>query len=497
MKGMDRVKRGKGFRGLLNYLFKNSESRKIGGNMLAEDPRNLSREFAVTRRARPEVEKPVWHNALRLPKGEKISDEKWLEIIDEYMQLMGFDEDHMRTYVMHDEADGQHVHIIASRISPSSRLYTGENENLKSTQIIGELERKYGLIQTPQRKEGYNSARKDRSLPSRREAAAAAKDGDVSNRAYLQTALSDVMQNKPDVIDFIIDLRARGITAKPNVAKTGRMNGFSFEYNNVAFKASSLGRAYGWPRLQEHIHFDAEAHVDPLRSYANDLNIDVLKREKDNDRIRAEITASQTRAFEIREQLEQQQRELERVRQDQERDAKRLQAARATATAIATRVTADRAAATELAARASAVKRAYKELVRSAQSAYKRFSESLSNLLVQTKKRAPKASKNSVVDAFAKLVKQKQAVQPQQINLVALLDEYIKQQANSIDFNYYDNDTPNFLRDLIDSNGLEQPDDQDLMSLIEQDIKTLDELVSQAEESINIESSKQFKPPNY
>jgi hypothetical protein len=46
------------------------------------------------------------------------------------------------------------------------------------------------------------------------------------------------------------------IKAVPNRASTGRMNGFSFEYNNVSFKASQLGKKYSWKNLEPFITID-------------------------------------------------------------------------------------------------------------------------------------------------------------------------------------------------------------------------------------------------
>jgi len=152
MKNMDRVKRGKGFRGVLNYAFANDNGdlpgKVIGGNIWGDNARDMARQFAVTRKMRPDIEKPVWHQSLRLPNGEKISNEKWAQMGDDYMARMGFDDDHQRTYVLHDDEKGQGIHIIASRISISGKLYLGQNENLISTRIVQQLEKDHGLLIT-------------------------------------------------------------------------------------------------------------------------------------------------------------------------------------------------------------------------------------------------------------------------------------------------------------------------------------------------------------
>lgn len=153
MKGMQKISRGRGFRGALNYAFERDRKdvepgRLLGGNMDGSTPPELASEFAIARQVRPDIKKPVWHNSLRLPAGEKLSDEQWVKIADDYMHRMGFTDLHQHAYIQHDDANGQHIHIIASRIGLDGRLYLGKNENLISTRIIQQLERDHGLTIT-------------------------------------------------------------------------------------------------------------------------------------------------------------------------------------------------------------------------------------------------------------------------------------------------------------------------------------------------------------
>jgi hypothetical protein len=67
MKGMQKIQRGSGFRGCADYLFDHDGGRVIGGNMDGLTARALATEFGIARRLRPDIEKPVWHNSLRLP----------------------------------------------------------------------------------------------------------------------------------------------------------------------------------------------------------------------------------------------------------------------------------------------------------------------------------------------------------------------------------------------------------------------------------------------
>lgn len=153
MKSMQKIKRGKSFAGVVRYALQPGAHHKsdpvvIGGNMLGGSALELIAEFDSSKNLRPDVQKPVWHNSLRLPDSESLSVDQWVTIADDYMNRMGFSDTHLRCYVLHDD-DGQHIHIIASRIDiAGGKLYLGRNENLISTRIISELEITHNLTVT-------------------------------------------------------------------------------------------------------------------------------------------------------------------------------------------------------------------------------------------------------------------------------------------------------------------------------------------------------------
>lgn len=151
---MQKIKRGKNFSGVVFYALKPGIHHKgapvvIGGNMLSDSANEIIAEFDGAKQLRPDVQKPVWHNSLRLPVGESLIKEQWVTFADDYMRRMGFNDTHLRCYVLHDDEAGQHIHIIASRIDLNvGKLYLGRNENLISTRIINELEIAHALTVT-------------------------------------------------------------------------------------------------------------------------------------------------------------------------------------------------------------------------------------------------------------------------------------------------------------------------------------------------------------
>ncbi len=268
MKGMQKIKRGTGFRGVLDYAFDKDEGVKIGGNMNSIDARSLASEFKKSRELRPEIEKPVWHNSLRLPKSDSISHEKWCEIADEYMKKIGFSDLHQRAYVLHSDSDGEHIHIIASRISLDQRLYLGQNENLISTRIISELEKKHGIavtknldyVEMPGGSFKVDMSKIDQSQHKRRpkagEKGISERTGKAPEFMILQAHIDEAIAHTDNFDAFAQRLAQVGVSVLP-AGKTGEPRGISFGLGDMAFKGSALGKGYAWEQIKKKTSYDS------------------------------------------------------------------------------------------------------------------------------------------------------------------------------------------------------------------------------------------------
>ncbi|EJB5059337.1 relaxase/mobilization nuclease domain-containing protein, partial [Salmonella enterica] len=269
MKGMQKIKRGKSFAGVVQYALKPGAHHKsdpiiIGGNMLGDSALELIAEFDSTTHLRQDVAKSVWHNSLRLPDSESLSNDQWVTIADDYMKRMGFSDTHLRCYVLHDD-DGQHIHIIASRIDIAvGKLYLGRNENLISTRIISELEIAHGLTVT-KTASAIAPKQPKRKRVSRNEKMLSERTGVLSPREALQQILDKSLSDKPDLLTFTKRLEAAEVGWTANIASTGKMNGFSFSYRDIAFKASQLGKSYSWANLNNRLNYDPD-HLEAMQA---------------------------------------------------------------------------------------------------------------------------------------------------------------------------------------------------------------------------------------
>ena len=274
MKGMQKIKRGKSFSGVVLYVLKPGSHHRtvpevIGGNMTGDCSQELIDEFNLTKELRSDVAKPVWHNSLRLPQGESLTNEQWKRIADDYMKRIGFGDTHLRCYVLHDDQAGQHIHIIASRIDLNGgKLYLGRNENLISTRIISELEFAHGLTVT-RTASSIAPKQPKRKRISRNEQMLSERTGVPCPKKSLQQIIDKSLADTPDLLTFIKRLEEAEVGWTANVASTGKMNGFSFSYRDIAFKASQLGKGYSWANLQKQLNYNPD-HLEAIRATKND-----------------------------------------------------------------------------------------------------------------------------------------------------------------------------------------------------------------------------------
>jgi hypothetical protein len=261
MMGMKRIKRGKNCRGAFKYVIKGGKL--IGGNMTGVSVSELEKEFKAVQKLRPDIEKPVWHESLRLPKHESLSPEKWVVIADDFMKRMGFS-DHQRIIGLHDEPDGQHVHIVANRIGLDGSVFLGRHDSMLATTVIRQLELDYGL--TPYVPDPDKPKRKAISAGEK----GLAERGETVMKIQLQAIIDVAAADKPAFSEFVARLEDAGATIRPS-GKTGAAQGVSFELDGVAFKGSDLGKSYAWKQLQARIDYDLERDqhvIDKLRARA-------------------------------------------------------------------------------------------------------------------------------------------------------------------------------------------------------------------------------------
>ena len=261
---MQKIKRGTGFRGLLEYAADHDGGHVIGGNMAGTTPRELAREFGTARSLRADIGKPVWHNSLRLPAGEHLTDEKWQEVAGDYMHGMGFLDAHQYVLIKHDSQEGEHIHIIANRVSLVGEVYLGKNENLKSTKLISQLELTHKLHVTKgaelDHRTDLPSTKTDKRKPKKGEIERALTTGVKPARMVIQDAIDKAVTDSScrTLQDLTNRLAEQLITVRPFKSDEGKIKGLSFTSDEASFSGSQLGEQYKYKNLMQRMEYKNE-----------------------------------------------------------------------------------------------------------------------------------------------------------------------------------------------------------------------------------------------
>ncbi|NJO99025.1 MAG: relaxase/mobilization nuclease domain-containing protein [Pleurocapsa sp. CRU_1_2] len=195
--------KGRGFRGCLNYIFSKPNSQILGGNMSGRNAPELATEFGFSRLLNPRVERAVYHASLSVRASEKLSDETWKALAQDYLEGMGFDANQYIA-VKHNDTEHNHIHIVASRIRMTDGSCVSDSwDYVRSEKLIRELEKKYNLC-PPEIKQPF------RRSPTTGESRLRKRTGEESIREQIQGMISQLSSSKPTMPELIEQLREKG-----------------------------------------------------------------------------------------------------------------------------------------------------------------------------------------------------------------------------------------------------------------------------------------------
>ena len=153
---------------------------------------------------------------------------------------MGLD-DHQWVAVTHKNTDNLHIHIIANRISLEGQVYDTTFVSNRATRVAEELSHKYGLTIANE----VHSAR-----PHRKAQADPARERAKQQVRNICYALLEKHRGKglSGHSMFLYEHRS-GVTIERMKNKQGKVYGLKFTYGEHSFKASEIGREFGFRTL--------------------------------------------------------------------------------------------------------------------------------------------------------------------------------------------------------------------------------------------------------
>ncbi|NCU27654.1 hypothetical protein EOM86_13215, partial [Candidatus Nomurabacteria bacterium] len=154
----------------------------------------------------------------------------------------------------HRDTKRDHIHLIVNRISVSGKVFDAFRDQVKSKDICRQLEQEHNLTVVS------NAKARNTPRTTQKERQQIQRTGIQTEKIFVQEAIkASLGDEKLTARTFIEQLEEQGITAIPNVATTGKMNGFSFRGKEMTYTGSQVG--YSWKYLQPHLEQLTEGDI--------------------------------------------------------------------------------------------------------------------------------------------------------------------------------------------------------------------------------------------
>ena len=211
----------------------------------------LLRSFEPYLLANRKTEKPILHISLNPDPKDKVSDEKFKLMAQEYMQKMGYAEQPFVVF-KHTDIDRTHIHIVSVCVDEEGRKISDKFEKRRSMDVCRELEKEFCLISAMEKKQNpQNQIFKPVDY----------KAGDIKSQ------MASVIRHLPKYYKFegfgtynallsLFNITAEEVKGEYNgISKQGLVY---FALNEKGekginpFKASLFGKQAGYVQLQQH-----------------------------------------------------------------------------------------------------------------------------------------------------------------------------------------------------------------------------------------------------
>ena len=231
----------------LNYIFREGKlgSRLAFHNLCSREPKTIYEEMKMV----SDYNSRCRNKFLRIEIGIAPQDEKRLPVSELmgiahlFAKRMGLD-NHQWVAVMHKDTDNRHIHIIANRISLYGEVYDTTFVSNRAARVAEEISREKGLTIAKEVK-AERKHQKEKASPTREQT--------KKEVQYICYALLDKYKGTGVTGHsmFLYELNKNGITIEHMKNKQGKVYGLKFSYEGQSFKASEIGREFGYHSLQK------------------------------------------------------------------------------------------------------------------------------------------------------------------------------------------------------------------------------------------------------
>ena len=231
----------------LDYIFREGKlgSRLAFHNLCSREPKTICEEMKVV----SDYNSRCRNKFLRIEIGIAPQDEKRLPI-SELMRIahlfakrMRLD-NHQWVAVTHKDTDNMHIHIIANRISLYGEVYDTTFVSNKAARVAEEISREKGL-----------TIAKEIKAERKYQKAKVSQTREQAKKVVQQICYSLLDKYRDTGITghsmFLYELNKNNIAIERMKNKQGMVYGLKFSYCGQTFKASDIGREFGYRSLQK------------------------------------------------------------------------------------------------------------------------------------------------------------------------------------------------------------------------------------------------------
>ena len=245
----------------LNYIFREG---KLGyrfafHNLCSREPKSIYEEMKVV----SDYNSRCRNKFLRIEIGIAPQDEKKLpvselmRIVHLFAKRMGLD-NHQWVAVTHKDTDNMHIHIIANRINLYGKVYDTTFVSNRAARVAEEISREKGLT-IAKKVKAERKYQKTKASPAR----------DQTKQQVQNICYALLEKYKGTGITghsmFLYDLSKSGITIERMKNKQGKVYGLKFSFGGQSFKASEVGREFGYRSLQK--NFEPTNREEPKKPH--------------------------------------------------------------------------------------------------------------------------------------------------------------------------------------------------------------------------------------
>ena len=263
----------------LDYIFREGKlgSRLAFHNLCSREPKAIYEEMKMV----SDYNTRCRNKFLRIEIGIAPQDEKKLPV-SELMRIahlfakqMGLD-NHQWVAITHKDTDNRHIHIIANRISLYGEVYDTTFVSNRAARVAEEISRSKGLTIAKEVK-AERQHQKAKANPTREQ-----------TKQQIQKICYDLLEKyKGTGITghsmFLYDLNKSGVTIERLKNKQGKVYGLKFSYNGQCFKASEIGREFGYHSLRKNFEIANKAETKETITKAHTLAHETAKDKTHSD----------------------------------------------------------------------------------------------------------------------------------------------------------------------------------------------------------------------